>query len=286
MGLFDGYLNPEDFRDSGGLLGRLLSLQQQQGQYQPGAGFDQASSIPETRAPMPLPWPNLADNERTSSVPQPPEQDLHSQYQVRRPYLGDRNAMLATIYPDAGNPLIAQALVNQQKPDNIVVPGSPAQAIKSALTDLYNQTILRAGRDIAGYAADAVNDPAAFSHSIGPSLAALGPIVSELPAIIRGVAATGILRPVVRSTLGDLTASEIQRIQSVVNEAGRPLEVVGSAARGNRTIKSDIDYVVPPSSMRYYDGLQGKLPGVDPKHGIIPGVGNPGMGPAIRFEPK
>src|SRR5260221_12262974 len=40
MGLFDDYFDPQQFEAGGGLLGRLLSLQQQQqGQYQPGQGF-------------------------------------------------------------------------------------------------------------------------------------------------------------------------------------------------------------------------------------------------------
>ena len=68
--------------------------------------------------------------------------------------------------------------------------------------------------------------------------------------------------------------------------AGGNTEVVGSAARGNRTPASDIDYLVPHSSLPYYRGLQGKLPGIDPEHGIVPGVGNPEMGPTIRFEPR
>jgi hypothetical protein len=99
--------------------------------------------------------------------------------------------------------------------------------------------------------------------------------------------------------LGDLTTGEIAKIQTVVNEAGRPLEVVGSAASGTRRgvgtdlpvgkgngTKSDIDYLVPPSSWQHYDGLQGKLPDIDPKTGIIPGVGNSNIGPVIRFEPQ
>ena len=87
------------------------------------------------------------------------------------------------------------------------------------------------------------------------------------------------------SRLGDLTATETNTIQSIVNQAGRPLEVVGSAARGARTAASDIDYVVPPSSIKYFEGLENQLPGLD-RHGIIPGVGNPNIGPVIRFEPK
>ena len=90
----------------------------------------------------------------------------------------------------------------------------------------------------------------------------------------------------VEAATGDLSLAEIAQIQRVVNRAGRPLEVVGSAARGARTAGSDIDYVVPPSSLPYYDGLEGELPGIDPEHGIIPGTGNPNMGPVIRFEPN
>jgi hypothetical protein len=46
MGLFDGYFDPEQFGEGGGLLGRLLALQQQRGQYQPGGGFDQTQFVP------------------------------------------------------------------------------------------------------------------------------------------------------------------------------------------------------------------------------------------------
>jgi hypothetical protein len=104
----------------------------------------------------------------------------------------------------------------------------------------------------------------------------------EAIAIPGAVAAKGLNAA---SGLGDLTVAEVKAIQAVVNQAGRPLEVVGSAARGARTAASDIDYVVPPSSMRHFEGLEGKLPGLDPNHGIIPGVGNPNIGPVIRFEP-
>jgi hypothetical protein len=99
--------------------------------------------------------------------------------------------------------------------------------------------------------------------------------------------------------VGDLTRAEARQIQRVVSEAGRPLEVVGSAAAGTRRgvgtnlplgkgpgTRSDIDYVVPPSSLQHFEGLQGKLPSIDPKTGIIPGVGNTNIGPVIRFEPR
>jgi RHS repeat-associated protein len=86
--------------------------------------------------------------------------------------------------------------------------------------------------------------------------------------------------------MGDLSPSEIGQIQSVVNQAGRPIEVVGSAARGQRRPSSDIDYIAPPSSLEYFRGLEGRLPRIDPEHGIIPGIGNRNIGPVIRFEPR
>jgi hypothetical protein len=93
--------------------------------------------------------------------------------------------------------------------------------------------------------------------------------------------------------LGDLTKSEISNIQNAVNSAGRPLEVVGSAAKGTRNgigldvpfqkgVKSDIDYIAHPNSIPYFEGI--RLPDID-KGGIIPGLSNPYQGPAIRFEP-
>jgi hypothetical protein len=84
---------------------------------------------------------------------------------------------------------------------------------------------------------------------------------------------------------GDLTEDEIHQIQKVVNEAGRPLDVVGSAAKGVREEKNEIDYVVGPSSIDYYKQLAYKLPSIDQNDGIIPGTHNPHQGPAIRFEP-
>jgi hypothetical protein len=270
MGLFDGYFDPQTFDASGGLLGRLLSLQRQQG-IPPDSEFDPQSASLQT--PQFAPMPSLGSGRAS------PEQNL--QYVAPRSVIDDRNAMA----PAAG-PQLRQALTNQQRLGDIST-STATSAITNALADFYHQTIQQEGKDIAGYAHDAINDPGAFSRAIGPSFAALGPIAGELPAIIRGaVGAVGALGPAPRPNLGDLTPSEVQQIQSVVNQAGRPLEVVGSAARGARRATSDIDYLVPPSSLRYYEGLQGRLPGIDPEHGIVPGVGNPEIGPAIRFEPK
>ncbi len=124
-------------------------------------------------------------------------------------------------------------------------------------------------------------------------------IVGATDGVLSG-AAKGIsaLRGTAASGLGDLTTGEVRSIQKVVDQAERPLEVGGSAASGTRRgvgtdlpigkgpgTKSDIDYLAPPSAQPYFDGLQAGLPGLDPKSGIIPGTGNPYIGPFIRFEP-
>jgi hypothetical protein len=91
-------------------------------QPQPNAGFDQPPSAPQTPgSATPLP-PIVPNDGQGPSVPQPPEQDLHSQYQALRPMLGDRNAMLATVYPEVRQTLIAQALVGQQQPGQTSEP--------------------------------------------------------------------------------------------------------------------------------------------------------------------
>jgi RHS repeat-associated protein len=88
-----------------------------------------------------------------------------------------------------------------------------------------------------------------------------------------------------RGYAGDLTKAEVQQIQNVVNSAGRPLEVVGSAALGERTVGSDIDYTAPSSSHPYFEDLIEDLPGID-THGLLHGAADPLEGPSIRFEPE
>jgi RHS repeat-associated protein len=100
--------------------------------------------------------------------------------------------------------------------------------------------------------------------------------------------------------LGDLSEEEVRQIQQVVDDAGRPLEVVGSAARGERRnpgtdlpfgkgegTRSDIDYAIPPSSIEYFNAVDAthRLPDVDPHHGLPPSIHSPHDGPSIRFSP-
>jgi hypothetical protein len=73
---------------------------QQESQPQTDAGFDQPPSAPQVPGSAPPLRPMVPNDGQGLSVPQPPGQDLHSQYQALRPMLGDRNAMLATMYPE------------------------------------------------------------------------------------------------------------------------------------------------------------------------------------------
>jgi hypothetical protein len=95
---------------------------QQESQPQTGAGFDQPPSTPQTPGSAP-PLPPIVPNDgQGPSVPQPPGQYPHSQYQALRPMLGDRNTMLATVYPQVRQTPIAQALAGQQQPGQTSEP--------------------------------------------------------------------------------------------------------------------------------------------------------------------
>lgn len=136
MGLFDSYFDPEQFQDSGGLLGRLLSLQGQQDQYQPGAGFDgqgsaygQPAVAPQTPVFPAVALPASTNVAPATIAPQPPDygqtQDIAiGNYQMPQfgradiaqaappaPDLGDRlNAGLqGWAHTPAGNPFAAIA---------------------------------------------------------------------------------------------------------------------------------------------------------------------------------
>jgi hypothetical protein len=114
MGLFDGYFDPQQFGEGGGLLGRLLALQQQLGQYQSDGGADLVPSAPQPTPPQPISsFPGYGQSFPTQMA----APDLASQYQTLRPILGDHPAMLATVNPDAGKALIAQALTNVRPAD-------------------------------------------------------------------------------------------------------------------------------------------------------------------------
>ncbi|HEV7646130.1 MAG TPA: RHS repeat-associated core domain-containing protein [Pyrinomonadaceae bacterium] len=98
-------------------------------------------------------------------------------------------------------------------------------------------------------------------------LPAVGGGARVISTVGKGFMESRILAP---SILGDLTPLETKQIQTVVNEAGRPIEVVGSAANGIRRgvgttlpigkgpgTRSDIDYIAPRGSLPYYEGLEG-----------------------------
>jgi hypothetical protein len=48
MALFDGYFDPQQFGEGGGLLARLRAVQPLMGQDQAGAGFGQQLSVPQS----------------------------------------------------------------------------------------------------------------------------------------------------------------------------------------------------------------------------------------------
>jgi hypothetical protein len=103
----------------------------------------------------------------------------------------DRGGMLGrllSLRPDLASDQQRNGELGQGQ--SVQAPGEPpsaisASAIGNALDDFYRQSILKPGRDIAGYVHDAINDPAYFAHAIGPSLGGLGPVASQLPGAVK-----------------------------------------------------------------------------------------------------
>lgn len=103
------------------------------------------------------------------------------------------------------------------QPQLISTSEPAASVIGNMLADFYRQTVLQPAKDIAGYVNDAVNDPAYFAHAIGPSLAGLGPVASELSAAVRGaMGAVRILKPTAEN------ASETQEPSSRNQPGDKP----------------------------------------------------------------
>ena len=110
---------------------------QQESQPQTDAGFYQPPSAPQTPGSAPPLSPIVPNEGQAPSVPQPPGQYL--QYRALRPMLGDRNAMLATVYPEVRQTLIAQALVGQQQPGQTSEP-APTVGVSGVTQQAQKQT--------------------------------------------------------------------------------------------------------------------------------------------------
>jgi hypothetical protein len=151
MGLFDSYFDSDEFNPSGGLIGRLTSLQQQQNQYQPVAGFDGSGSEGDTVAIPGIPQNTLAQTPPDGptgvikvgdyQMPQfaGPSVSQPMQPPQAAPSLGDRlgAGFQSWVYTPLGNPFAALANgiagfgAGQRADANDVVPSQkpgPAQA--------------------------------------------------------------------------------------------------------------------------------------------------------------
>lgn len=116
--------------------------------------------------------------------------------------------------------------------------------------------------------------------------------LDEARANVRLALSQAIHRSDRPSGLGDLRRGEVNQIQKAVNSAGRPLDVVGSAAAGNRRnpgtdlpvgkgpgTKSDIDYTMGSSSVSSFKDADLPTPEIlqgGPERGSL----------SIRFEPN
>ena len=131
MGLLDGYFDPEQFQASGGLLGRLRSLQGYDGQYgsvaDPNSPNATANAQPppwsQMLAPLGMPAPNLPGNGLGSPLSPAGLQNAGSRYPANtlsgQAPSGQLSAYPGNAYTD-GN---GQPVVSDASPDPIR-PGS------------------------------------------------------------------------------------------------------------------------------------------------------------------
>lgn len=166
-------------------------------------------------------------------------------------------------------------------------------ALLAAMEFLYNEcgaTFMCRGQGYSGSPSDmaenamrpATQEQQDAAGERAVAAVALYPVARFAVTIARGLQEYFSGSP---SGLGDLTRGEVQQIQSLVDKVQKPLEVVGSAARGERNARSDIDYIAHPAHLREWMGPQKTLPKIDSKTGVFPGNTNPFQGPGIRFEP-
>ena len=185
MGLFDDYFDPQTFgSDGGGLYSRLLAVAQQQGRYQPGAGFDapraadsgQAPVLARTPVSLPAPRPAVLyrgpafsslqtpGDGQTPNIPigndQMPQFSGAQLSQAALPDLGYRLSagLQSWAHTPVGNPVAALAngiagLNSGQRTDETTVsPGSPQQRLEALKALLGEKDAMLATVDPQGAA--------------------------------------------------------------------------------------------------------------------------------------
>ena len=112
--------------------------------------------------------------------------------------------------------------------------GLVKDAVTAGASDFYNQSILKLASDIAGYAHDAVTDPAYFLNAIGPSLAGLG---MGAPAARVGAAATAEAETAAIASGGRLgnaaTRTQVSNVASDFESQG--YRIIGGGGRSPET---------------------------------------------------
>jgi hypothetical protein len=109
MGLFDGYVDPQQFGSGGGLLGRLLALPQMQGVNQPDVDVDATSVPPTSSVPPLLPGFGALQTNGTSSSPL-------TSYQPLQPPSGVQPQTIAEAFSSIGPASASHPLAGPPNP--------------------------------------------------------------------------------------------------------------------------------------------------------------------------
>jgi hypothetical protein len=284
MGLFDGYFDAEQFQDSGGLLGRLLSLQQQQGQYQSAAGFDsqvaangQASSEPQISALLPTLRPTLPTNGPAASPPTPDygqTQNIPIGNDYQMPQFGRADVSLpAQQPPDLGDRLSAGFQNWAHTP-----VGNPFAAFANGIAGMSSGQ----RTDAAGLVSSQIRMPA--SPGLGDRLSAgfqswaHTPVGNPMAALTNGI--TGLSS----GQRSDAAGVARQILQPRIDSSGNPQQDLSSQYQALRPILGDENAmlaIVHPEFGRTLmtqalarQAKSGKADGADPAGGGQPSLGN------------
>jgi hypothetical protein len=133
MGLFDGFVDPQQFKSGGGLLGRLLAMPQMQGVYQPDGDVGATSAPPTLSVPPPLP-PGFASLPTNGAALSPA-----TSYQAFQPFSGSQPPTLGTASSPIGPASASQPLPAEP---NFASAGGGYEPVNSGASPASQNTLL------------------------------------------------------------------------------------------------------------------------------------------------
>jgi hypothetical protein len=205
MGLFDGYHDPDQFEASGGLLGRLISLQRLQGMpsdIEPGA------SSPALQSPIPAPMMPAPGTQWPTPNPQTPSAALRAVFGGYNPDpapVGLQFGQAATMQPPGNGPSSGDADM-----------ASSAGRFQPVVSDASPDPI-RPGSQYA-------QAPMALCAA-GPAGCAAGGVLTAAQMMLGGAALGGLGALILHSHNQDNSSEDEKPASTPIGRRGEPIDV-------------------------------------------------------------